>query len=96
MDRREEKLANSKFQVGDKVIVVDEPFYSCPFDWADEMDEFCGNEVTIDGFQYFPWCDALGYFIDEDNGNFTWCENCFAVPIPDIEESDADISFLIP
>lgn len=83
-----------EFHEGDAVRIVDDPFEGCPFDWADEMDDFCGEETVITGSMWFEHHGEYGYFIAADNGDYTWCRNCFAAPVPDIEESDEDISVL--
>lgn len=82
------------FREGDAVRIVDDPFEGCPFDWAYEMDDFCGEETVITGSMWFEQHGEYGYFIAADNGDYTWCRNCFAAAAPDIEESDEDISTL--
>lgn len=78
-----------KFNVGDIVRVVDEPYDDCPFLWVPSMTEYCGKEVTI---------ASVGdsgedlYRIEEDDGYCAWCENCF-VPVsiePDFEPASID------
>lgn len=78
-----------KFNVGDIVRVVDEPYNDCPFLWVSEMTEYCGREVTI-AFVDFNGRDL--YRIEEDYECCAWCENCF-VPVsiePDFEPASID------
>lgn len=84
-----------KFQKGDIVVVACEPYDDCPFGWAAlEMDEYCGVETTITDVRWSSFAGAYGYSIAADNGEFTWCENCFSAE-PDIEESDCDHRMLL-
>lgn len=89
-----EERPQRTFQKGDVVRVVDEPYEDCPFEWISEMDECCGKEARITDVIWLGHLKAYGYTIDIDEYGFTWCENCFDSPIPDIEESDEDISTL--
>lgn len=81
-----------KFQVGDIVRVVDTPYEDCPFGWVDGMNRYCGKEVKIDGAIYVKARKMWAYTVR--GTRWSWCENCFEPPIPDIEESDEDISTL--
>lgn len=84
-----------RFQVGDVVRIVDTPYNDCPFSWVEGMDDYCGWEVTIEDVFWVERHKTHGYLLDCDDGCCTWCENCF-VREADIEESDSDISVLIP
>ena len=90
-----EEKTQARYTKGDIVRVVDEPYKDCPFEWIGEMDDYCGQTATITSVTWNKWAKAWGYSIDIDEYCCTWCEDCF-VPESDIEESDADISLLIP
>ena len=84
-----------RFNEGDIVKVVERPYLDCPCGWADEMDDYCGMLVTITGASINSRGEQR-YYIEEDDGEFVWCENCFEyVDIADIVESDADICILL-
>lgn len=83
----------SRFKKGDVVRVVDTPYEDCPFEWIDDMDEYCGTETTITDVFWIERRNMYGYYIAADDRCCTWCENCFVME-PDLEESDSDISVL--
>lgn len=67
------------FNVGDRVRIVDQPYFDCPFTWVGAMTEYCGMEVTITeaGYGIAEWVpEVYGYRVDDMF--FVWCENCFA------------------
>lgn len=66
-----------EFNVGDVVIVVNEPYKNCPFSWADQMTSMCGATVTIKEKRYVDRYNTYRYRIQEDDGDFAWCGNCF-------------------
>lgn len=88
-----EERPKPRYQKGDIVRVVDEPYDDCPFEWIGEMDDYCGQTATITSATWNEWAGAWGYAIDIDEYCCTWCENCFIVD-SDIEESDSDIKML--
>lgn len=77
-----------RFQVGDNVRVVDEPYKNCPFYWIDEMTFFYGKEVQIRRVQWNYEINAYAYEIE--GSSCAWCANCFteiADTIPEQTES---------
>lgn len=83
-----------KYQAGDVVKIVDDPYYDCEFGWDGGMDRYCGIETTITNAEWRDWDGCYAYYIDADGGHYAWCEGCFEYPEPDIGESDADLSVL--
>lgn len=83
----------SKYNIGDVVKVVDVPYMDCPFSWADEMTEYCGQELTIVEVRWISHRKTYGYTLD-GVFDFVWCEGCFESCSTEIEESDADLSIL--
>lgn len=70
-----ETEGSPRFQVGDNVMVVDEPYKSCPFCWVGDMTLFCGKEVQI---RRVRWIDGKNAYAYEIEGSFCdWCANCF-------------------
>lgn len=70
-----EKVTGSRFQVGDVVHVVAEPYLDCPFNWVSGMTRMCGKEVTI---SRVLWNGSLHCYAYNIGGSvFTYCENCF-------------------
>lgn len=61
-----------KYQVGDKVRVVDERV--CGMNDFGKMDEYLGEVVTISGRSEY---DNFPYKILEDEGAWSWSENMF-------------------
>ena len=86
----------SMFSEGDTVRIVDEPYEYCPFLWVEEMSDWCGEEVTIGSVEWDEARKAHRYYINEDDGDFSWCENCFVHEEIELPESDVDISLLMP
>lgn len=82
-----EERPQSKFKKGDIVRVVDEPYEDCPFEWIGEMDDCCGKEAVITDMIWFGHRGIWGYYLDIDEYDCKWCENCFVVE-PDLVESD--------
>ena len=93
-----------KYKVGDVVQVVPTPYKDCPFNWADDMDEWCGRTVVITDCRYSDAYSAYLYHIElhqsESERGFlptvsrpwSWCENCF-VPIgADTTSEDFEVS----
>lgn len=90
------------FEVGDIVVVVEEPYEDCPFSWVAGMTELCGKEVRIADVTRDHWLPSsyIGYRIEAVDGTkistCVWCKDCF-YPLADrepIKESDMDISVL--
>lgn len=79
-------VAPPKFQVGQKVMVVDEPYMECPLIWISSMSAFCGMEATITRADYMG-CGIYRYLIDLDRGLYNWCENCFVDLPPEIDDN---------
>lgn len=70
------KQTSHKYNAGDIVRIVDKPYYECPFTWVEPMSVFCGQVTTIRGVH---WSNRLGcwsYYLDADDGMYSWCENC--------------------
>lgn len=89
-----------KYQVGDRVRVVDTPYFDCKFGWDDDdsisMTSFCGMEATIMSIEHYKYHVADGYEIDIDDGRYTWCDGCFtSAEDIDLIESDMDVTFLL-
>lgn len=70
-----------EFSIGDKVMVVSEPYLECPFTWVPAMTKMCGKIVTIKDKQ--PSSQTYLYKIAGSQWN--WCGNCF-VPLEPEEE----------
>ncbi len=84
-----------EFFVGDRVMVVREPYLDCPFDWVDEMTKMCGRVVTISYKGYSDTREVYCYHIKEDEFRFSWCGNCFVSLEPEEELPEIeDDSFL--
>lgn len=66
-----------EFNIGDVVTVVNEPYKGCPFTWVDPMTSMCGETVIITKKRYIDQYNTYCYSIQEDDGNFSWCGNCF-------------------
>lgn len=77
-----------EFNVGDKVRVVNEPYEDCPFAWVSDMDEMCGELVTISYKGHSAQHNTYYYKVSE--AEWTWCGNCFVAP-EDIEEDFPEI-----
>lgn len=77
------------FEIGETVMVVDNPYKNCPFYWTDEMTEYCGKEVHIRDRWYVPSKKIYSYLID--GSPFKWCTNCF-VKIQDsmLEQTESE------
>ena len=88
-----EERPQPRFKKGDIVRVVDEPYEDCPFEWIGEMDDCCGKEAVITDTIWVGHRGIWGYYLDIDEYDCTWCENCFADD-SEIEESDADVTTL--
>ena len=71
-----EKVAGSRFKVGDVVHVVAEPYLDCPFNWVSGMTRMCGKEVTISRVLWDGSLHCYAYRIANTNA-FIYCENCF-------------------
>lgn len=70
-----ETYDSPRFQVGDNVRVVDEPYENCPFCWIDEMTLFCGKEVQIEHRTWIERDNIYAYWIK--GSSCSWCANCF-------------------
>lgn len=91
----EEVRPSPRYSVGDIVRVVDEPYESCPFDWIESMDDYCGCTATIVDVQWNRAFRTWAYSIDIDESGCSWCEDCFATDYnEDIEESDINFNEL--
>lgn len=87
----------NEFNVGDIVRVVDEPYTKCPFSWVKGMSKYLGTVVTIRSKKWSPVRKTYKYFINEDDGCFAWCANCFTSNCYDdfeIEDNAALIELL--
>lgn len=87
----------NEFNIGDIVRVVDEPYRSCPFHWAENMSNYLGMAVTICAKTWSPANKTYRYEIKEDNRRFAWCGDCFTLNYSDdfeIEDSDALLELL--
>lgn len=81
-----------KYHVGDIVTITE--FTDCPFGWDDwGMDDFVDEEATITHIAWNADHRTYEYYVDVDDGDYMWCENCF-VPAPDIAESEMSIESL--
>lgn len=80
----------TKFYVGQRVKVVDEPYYPCEYIWVESMTAYCGKDVTIVRVME-EYGVGDGYWIAEDDGNCVWCENCFEEIAPELEIGFDDI-----
>lgn len=89
-------MPEPKYQVGDIVQVVVEPYLDCPFTWAPAMSNFCGCTAVITEAPCHHWLsdEICGYRIDLDDGQCVWCENCFE-PVQEIVESQDDVYALM-
>ena len=67
----------NEFEVGERVRVVSEPYLRCPFSWVSEMDNYCGENVTIVDKRFDGYRNTNAYRIDADDTDFVWCGNCF-------------------
>ena len=92
--RHNEKKGDPIFRPGDKVKIVDCPRY-CEFSWIGSMNKYCGMEVVVTKAIWSIGHGCYAYRIDVDNSRHAWCANCFEEDSI-IEESDSDISLLIP
>ena len=86
----------SIFRIGETVRIVDEPYDDCPFLWVEEMSRWCGEEVTIESVEWDEAEETFRYYITEDDGDFSWCENCFVHEEIELPESDGDMALLLP
>lgn len=94
MIETEKDIPPARYQVGDVVQVVDEPYDACPFKWIDDMDEYCGHVAVITRVRWNEALDTWAYYLDISKGmSYQWCENCFA-DVPELEESEEDASVL--
>lgn len=76
-----------KFDVGDRVVIVDRPFIDCPFVWVDEMNRLCGKEAIV---RHASWDNLRNTHVYKIvDSEYAWCENCF---IPIAEEQDFDVA----
>lgn len=82
-----------KFEVGDRVRVVSDPYLDCPFHWDGGMDKFCGQTCLVTECWLSSSKRCYAYHIRPTDGidtGFIWCENCLE---PAVEEPDpVDIS----
>lgn len=84
-----------RFKVGDRVRIAEEPFYDCNFGWENGMTNYCGREAIVTGVYPGTYDHTDEYYLDVDEGYFSWCMNCFILePEVDIEESDKGLDFL--
>lgn len=70
-----------EFCVGDKVMVVDEPYMDCPFTWVSDMTRMCGQIVTITAKERGKGT----YYYNIAECGYNWCGNCF-VPLEPEED----------
>ena len=68
---------DQKYNVGDKVLVVDQPV-ECVFEWVEDMDQYCGAEATIIEYKWSEVFKDHLYRLDVDDGVYAWCENCLS------------------
>lgn len=87
------EIPKPRYQKGEIVRVVDEPYEDCPFEWIGAMDDCCGHEARIVDVSWIGRFGAYGYSIDIDECDCIWCENCFVVE-PDLQESEFNPSIL--
>lgn len=84
-----------RFNVGDHIRIVDEPYHNCAHGWDKHMSEYCGRDAIITGVWVSDCPENDDYSLDVDDGYFAWCMNCFVQePEVDIEESDKGLDFL--
>lgn len=80
-----------EFFVGDKVMVVSEPYMECPFTWVSEMTDMCGQIVTI----IRKRASSKTYIYNIAGSSWDWCGNCFVSLEPEEELPEiGDDSFL--
>lgn len=80
-----------EFFVGDKVMVVSEPYLGCPFTWVPEMTDMCGKIVTIINKRE----RSTTYSYNIAGSPWSWCGNCFVSLEPEEELPEInDDSFL--
>lgn len=85
---------SARFNVGDRVRIVDAPVYNGTFGWSEYMDEFLGMETEIVGVCWLSHYGAYEYSIKADDQEWAWCEEFFVIDEPDIEEVDRPIESL--
>ena len=76
-----------RFNVGDTVRIVYDPYDDCPFGWVYEMNRYCGMEATIERKHYNDAYCTYAYKVNVDGQKFTWCEDCF-IAGEEIDEQD--------
>ena len=89
------KRPKAQFRAGDKVRVVSEPYWRCPFNWVDDMTKFCGQEVTILSVDWASSKQTYLYRIAEARVRLAWCKDCFVPVEEDLPEADADMTLLL-
>lgn len=75
-----------EFSVGDKVMVVREPYMDCPFTWVPDMTKMCGKIVTITNKQE----SDRTYLYNIADSVWNWCGNCFVPLEPEDELPEID------
>lgn len=86
-----ETEGNPRFHVGDYVMVVDSPFWGCPFGWVGGMTLLCGKEVQITQ----AWWNYISktYVYRANHSGYAWCANCFN-EIADTTHEQTESGFL--
>lgn len=90
-------MFDNEFQIGDTVVVVDEPYEACPFTWASGMDQFLSRTAIITEKFYSDHRNTFAYNINIDPYGYLWCKNCFVpklLPEFDVAENEDIVSFL--
>lgn len=70
-----------KFQIGDRVRIVDVPNNHCVAGWHPSMDKYCGKEAVITG-------KCSYYKLDIDNGEWYWSSDIIRKVMPELPDLD--------
>lgn len=71
-----------KFQVGDRVRIIDVPNKYCAAGWNPAMDKYCGKEAVITS-------KYSHYKLDIDNGEWYWSSDIIRkVTMPELPDLD--------
>ena len=85
----------NEFEIGDEVVIVDEPYDNCPFGWVGAMDCHCSEETVILSKTWSCSENTYKYEIEADNGFCWWCGNCFKSKERDTEFEAVDRNDLL-
>lgn len=69
----------AKFNVGDEVVVT-EGVRDCIHGTNSDMIDMIGQIVHIADILDDDGCGYVEYEIEEDNGDYSWCDRCFEYP----------------